>query len=139
MTTPDALAVVSEAIAPSLALQSLDALERILDTVDALIDDLDEHVPNIRRRRSFMGGRWVTGLSVGGGLTGRTAFSRLDIEIGLADGGRKTDFVIRSTVRDEDQYRSTFEATLDDAGWVAVEERLQAEFLSFAERWFGAR
>ncbi|RKY20886.1 MAG: hypothetical protein DRQ55_06120 [Planctomycetota bacterium] len=139
MTTHETLAVAPAATAPSPALASLGVLERLLGMVGQLTDDLSQYLPTIRRRKAFLSGRWVVGLAVGGGMTGRTAYTRLDVELELSDGGRRVRLTTRKTVRDHDLLRGVFETALDEAGWLSAEAFLQDEFLTFAESWFDRR
>ena len=141
MTTPETLTVAAPANEASPTLASLDTLDRLLEVVERLTEDLAQHMPPLRRRKAFQGGCWVVGLSVGGGIDEpkRTQYTRLDVEIGLTDGGRHVRITTRKTVRDKDMWRQVHEAELDEAGWRTTEAFLQDEFLEFARLWFDAR
>lgn len=130
------LAVATTAAPSSPALASLATVERVVALVDDLLADLQPYTPGARPRRSRNEGRWLTGITLGGGIAGRLPFSRLEVEIAPSAAGAEVWLKVSATVRDRDLPRCELNTALDEAGWARLGLFLETSFLAFAERWF---
>ena len=138
MTSSQTLAVSPADAAPSAALASLSSLDRMLDRVDQLTDDMAEHVTGLRRRRAFDGGHWVAGFHAGGRLDPRLPFSRLEVRIDMLQRGARARLATVQTVKGRQARGGEVETPLDEPGWTTVDGFLENEFLAFAEAWYAA-